>query len=389
MSALHKGEILIVDDTVASLKLLSELLTQVGYIVRKATDGEMALITAIAKPPELILLDIKMPGMDGYETCKHLKAHPDTQHIPVIFLSAMNDTDAILNGFKAGGVDYVSKPYMLEEVLARVCNHLELSRLRRGLESAVSQRTYELQAEVAERELVTQELLLSQQRLQALSANLEEVREAERARLASDLHDELGQSFTVMKLDLTRLIDDTQSKPMQERLQHMLGMLDQAADTVREISENLRPGMLDLLGLAAAVEVYLEKFEQATGINCRFHKDKDRFNLDPRAITALYRVLQESMNNIAKHAEASEINVQLFEHNGEVMLVVEDNGIGVEASKAKKLGQPKKGGFGVIGMSERLRNFGGRFHLDSDPEMGTRIEAYIPLMIDAEKGNSA
>lgn len=139
-----KGQILAVDDTPASLKLLTDILKEEGYEVRSAISGELALHAAASEPPELILLDIRMPEMDGFEVCRRLKANPSTRNVPVIFVSAMSETDEKVQGFRLGVVDFVTKPYQRDELLARVHTHLELNRLRNHLEDLVTERTNEL-----------------------------------------------------------------------------------------------------------------------------------------------------------------------------------------------------------------------------------------------------
>ncbi len=143
---INQNKILVVDDTSASLRLLTDLLTAEGYQVRSAISGELALISASKNPPELVLLDIRMPQMDGYEVCRRLKANPLTSDVPVIFLSAASEIKDKVQGFQLGAVDYVTKPYQREELLARVRTHLELNHLRNHLESLVAERTSELRA---------------------------------------------------------------------------------------------------------------------------------------------------------------------------------------------------------------------------------------------------
>jgi len=135
-----RGNILIVDDTPANLRLLGNMLTQQGYKVRSVISGKMALTTAQAAPPDLILLDIRMPEMDGYEVCQHLKACESTHDIPIIFISALDAAQDKVKAFTAGGVDYVTKPFQLEEVLARVETHLALRDLQKSLRREIIER---------------------------------------------------------------------------------------------------------------------------------------------------------------------------------------------------------------------------------------------------------
>ncbi|MET0010131.1 MAG: response regulator, partial [Candidatus Thiodiazotropha sp. 6PLUC4] len=138
------NKILVVDDNAGNLQLLIELLTEKGYTVYPAINGELAMEFVNSRLPDLILLDIKMPGLDGYEVCRRLKADDNTRQIPIIFLSALEDESDKVKGFLAGGVDYITKPFQPEELLARVGVHLRLQELTKGLEQEVSARTLKL-----------------------------------------------------------------------------------------------------------------------------------------------------------------------------------------------------------------------------------------------------
>ncbi|NVM77103.1 diguanylate cyclase (GGDEF)-like protein/PAS domain S-box-containing protein [Duganella sp. SG902] len=169
-----KGEVLIVEDTPASLKLLSDLLTEAGYYVRQAPNGELALWTAQSRPPELILLDIRMPGIDGFEVCRRLKATPELAQVPVIFLSAQHDTDDKVRGFELGAVDFIAKPFQAEEILARTDAHVKLGRAQKALaserallEERVAERTAELAREVEQRRANEEFLRLASQVFEA------------------------------------------------------------------------------------------------------------------------------------------------------------------------------------------------------------------------------
>ena len=139
-----EADILIVDDTPTNLSLLTQMLAAQGYSVRAAANGQRALESARALPPDLIMLDIRMPGLDGFEVCQELKSHDQTREIPVIFISALDDIQDKVHGFKAGGVDYITKPFQLEEVLARTETHLAMRNLQRRLEEANRKMTAEL-----------------------------------------------------------------------------------------------------------------------------------------------------------------------------------------------------------------------------------------------------
>lgn len=140
----YKGNILAVDDTPASLMLLTEILSDEGYDVSSAISGELALQVAAIEPPDLVLLDICMPEMDGFEVCRRLKNQLATRHVPIIFVSAISETREKVLGFELGAVDFVSKPYQRDELLARVHTHLELNYLRNHLKKLVEERTSEL-----------------------------------------------------------------------------------------------------------------------------------------------------------------------------------------------------------------------------------------------------
>ncbi len=161
----HTNKILVVDDTTANLQLLTNLLAAQGYAVYPASDGELALEFVLSTLPDLILLDIRMPGMDGYEVCRRLKADGRTRSIPIIFISILEDEGDKVKGFREGAVDYITKPFQPEEVLARVRNHLHLRELTEHLEQMVAERTEELtitnqrlHQEAAERRLAEEAL---------------------------------------------------------------------------------------------------------------------------------------------------------------------------------------------------------------------------------------
>lgn len=360
------GEILIVEDTPASLQLLSDLLTQAGYCVRQAQDGEMALLSARERPPELVLLDIRMPGIDGYAVCRRLKADPRTRDVPVIFLSALHEPEDKVSGFKLGAVDYIEKPFHPAEVLARVHTHIELRRLQVGLELRVRERT-------ADHRQAEEKLQASWQQLQELTEFLQTVREEERTRIAREIHDELGQALTALRIDLAWLRgkcggDDQRSA---DKLASAYNLVVKTLDAVRRISEDLRPGMLDQLGLAAAIQHYVAKFSERTGLLCRLSLNREEFEISDKMATAVFRLVQEALTNVARHASAGSATVQIAEENDAIQLAVQDDGCGLAPPSDKKT-------FGLLGMRERVKMLGGDFEIASVPGVGTTVRARFP-----------
>jgi DNA-binding NtrC family response regulator len=200
-TAVRRDRVLIVDDSTANLDLLGQVLEEQGYHVSAAPGGEVALRVATASPPDLILLDVMMPGLDGYETCRRLKASPQTRDVPVLFLSARDETASLVLGFQAGGVDYIVKPFQPEEVLIRVGTHLKISRLARELlekNRELEQRSAELaeanaglRRESLRREKAEEALETADEKLSALTD-----REQERWGLAGFV----GKSRTIGKI---------------------------------------------------------------------------------------------------------------------------------------------------------------------------------------------
>lgn len=167
----EQADILVVDDSINNLKLLADLLSARGYRVRPAANGEMALRSVAESVPDLILLDVKMPGMNGYEVCGRLKAEEKTRLVPVLFISGIENTNSKISGFDVGGVDYITKPFQAEEVLARVRIHLELRRLQLQLERSHSELEKRVQARTAELTRAYQALQASEVRFRGLFEN--------------------------------------------------------------------------------------------------------------------------------------------------------------------------------------------------------------------------
>src|SRR5262245_45312160 len=220
--------------------------------------------------------------------------------------------------------------------------------------------------------------------LTELSQHLIRVSEEEKAKLARELHDTLGSNLTAINMDVNwiqrRLPEAT--REVKERLQRVLQMLTDTVELKHEVIEGLRPSHLDNLGLAFAMRAHCREFSRRTGIACEIDVQGDFDDLDPDASIAFYRIAQEALTNIAKHAQATRVRMQLTRETDGVRLVITDDGVGLAE---ESLSKPKS--HGVVGMRERMRQIGGRFLISRPPSgKGTLVEAFIPATRKAALG---
>ena len=374
---IQEQTLLVVDDDPANLKAMVGHLEQHGLRVTVARDGQEAIERAQRIRPDLILLDVLMRGMDGYETCRRLKDNQSTRDIPVIFMTVLSDTDHRLAGFDAGGADYVAKPFQITEVMARIRTHLELHSLRRQLEiqnEELRRSCDDLEERVSAR---TCELTKSRQQVRELSSFLQNIREEENSRIAHELHDEIGSYLTAVKIDVDwlRVRLGEKNQHLAEKTQSMSALVDEAIGAVRRIASNLRPPMLDDLGLPAAVEWMVDEFGRRTDIQCSLDVFDDEIVIPPAYTTAAFRIIQEALTNVVRHARATRVSVRLHRQEGDGILIeVADNGRGIDRDRIES-----HGSFGLLGMRERARNLGGRFEIRAHDGGGTTVEAFIPM----------
>ncbi len=222
----------------------------------------------------------------------------------------------------------------------------------------------------------------AREELSAFASEAHAILEAEKTRIARELHDELAQSLTALKMDAIWVRDNfpANAQAAAAKLADMLGMLDATVASTRRIAADLRPLMLDDLGLVPAVEWLVQNFGQRTGVACTLTVDEDVELHEPYA-TAVFRIVQESLANVAKHAAASEVHVRIDRVPGSVVLQVRDNGRGFLTNTPRK---PYS--LGLMGLRERTQLLKGNIHIDSQPGQGTRIDVRIPV---AEKEVSA
>jgi len=230
--------------------------------------------------------------------------------------------------------------------------------------------------DITSRNLIEAELRRSQAQLRELATHQETVREEERRGIARELHDELGQYLTALKMDITALTRHVPGNLHEEAQDRLKGMKSVVADTisaVQRMSSQLRPGILDDLGLVPALEWLARDFQERSGIRCELDADEE-LELDERYSTALFRICQESLTNVARHSQATRVQVRLRSADGTVVLSVADNGRGIEKSQ---LEDPHS--FGVIGMRERARALGGEVRFEAAERGGTVVRVVLPM----------
>ena len=221
----------------------------------------------------------------------------------------------------------------------------------------------------------TRELQASFEQLRALAGRLQSIREEERKRVAREIHDQLGQALTAIKLDVSSLVREMPEDQRRQstRTETILTLVDETIRSVRRIATELRPGMLDDLGLVATLEWAGEEFGARTGTQCRLDLPSDDIVVDPDTAVAIFRIFQETLTNVARHANAKEVKARLAVEDGNLTLEVHDNGSGIPGEKLQK-GRS----LGILGMRERATLLGGDLSITGFPGKGTAVRVWIP-----------
>ncbi|HEX8948892.1 MAG TPA: histidine kinase, partial [Dissulfurispiraceae bacterium] len=329
-----------------------------------------------------------LSGMTAFELTKQLlfpRISIWQSHIMTIVFSSAIATLAAL---------FVIRTYLEinrrlhEEIRVRAHVEGELKKYHENLEELINERTEKLsrsnevlKAEVTERKRIVEELKKSREQMRTFAAHLQRVREEERMQIARDIHDVLGQELTGVKMNLSwiakRLPEAgcaADSALFGERVKSLLSLVDHTIRTTRQIATQLRPGILDDLGLVAAIEWQVKDFRERTGISCIFISNAGHVDLGKERSVAVFRILQEALTNTLRHAEASEIHINLNEAHACCILEICDNGKGITDSEIAG-----RDSLGLLGMRERAFLFGGEVSITGSPSEGTRIMVSIPL----------
>jgi signal transduction histidine kinase len=341
--------VLVLEDEPADAELELAALTEGGFeCAATFANGRAAFEAAFAPGRfDLVLADYRLPDYTGLEALEHVRSRDAL--VPFMLVSGALGEERAVEALRSGATDYV-----LKHGLARLA-----SAVRRALEERREH----------ERHLATRKALeLSQERLRALSRRLLEVQEDERGRLARDLHDDIGQALTALKIQLES----------RARVEECVDTVRHTLERVRQLSLSLRPLQLDDLGLVAALRSHLDRQTGIGGLAPHFDAMEAPLGVAPEVETACFRVAQEAINNVLRHARAHNLWLRLFTADGRLALSVRDDGSGFDLEAARRRGAAGAS-LGLVGMEERVALSGGTLDLRSAPGQGTVLLATFPL----------
>jgi len=485
--------ILIVDDLDVNLKLLEEICKNIRVNLIKALSGNEALVKTKGIELALAIVDIKMPGMNGYELALKLNEKKSDVKVPIIFITANYfDEVEVFKGYGSGAVDYIFKPVnahilrskinvfidlfdqkqtilrkaklrkelvdeltisnvnlrkseekyrnyidnapdgifvadetgrnievneaacritgysknellkmsisdvlteeSLEEGLAQFRKMVKLGTLNTELMFKHKNRTTRwwiletvklsetrflgFTKDITKSKKIEEELQKSLEQLQQLSEHIEQARENERLNISRELHDDLGQALTAVKIDLEIIKQQTSDIVVKEKLDNVKALVGNTIKSVQRITSQLRPEIIDDLGLEAAIDWYTKEFSKRYGIEVFLDIDSE-IPISKDKSLPLFRIVQESLTNIARHARAKHVEILLNKQGDVIQLVVADNGVGITEDEINS-----KKSFGIMSMSERTASLGGSFEISRGNDFGSKILVTFPINKD-------
>jgi signal transduction histidine kinase len=369
------SSILVLDDRPADRELLTTLLGHAGYDMREAATGDEALRLARAERPDLIITDILMPSMNGFEFVRRLRSDPHTNSIPVVFCTANYLEDEMRKLATACGVShFILKPSDPEAIVSTVGDVLGSTRtLPRPLGNAEFDRE---QLRLLNAKLVEKvgELEVANAERRKLIGQLVKAHEDERKRIAGELHDDTIQAVLALGMRLDMLAQGAIPPEISSTLEQLRKEAALAVEGLRRLLFDLQPVELASQGLATGLEVCLEQAREKDGL---MHGLVDRTTREPSEATRtlLYRAGREALANVRKHADASRVEVLLDEHGEGYSLVVRDDGKGFDPEQGLRV---RPGHLGLPAMRERVEMAGGRLTVTSRFGTGAALEVWLP-----------
>ena len=351
-------KLLLLEDDPDDAALIQTLLRRSGMQFRAevASDEKEFLAAVQNKGYDAVLADNALPQYSSLKALELIRA--TNPHVAFILVTGTVSEEFAVNIIQQGADDYILKTN-LTRLPAAINNAIEKKRIQQ------------------EKELSQQELKQLNQELRSVSAHLERIREEEQARIAREIHDQIGQQLTGLKMDVSwvkgMLGKKAEPEAILKKLNEMLDSVDEAVKTVRKVASDLRPSILDDFGLIDALDWHSKEFATRSGINVHFKSLVKEINADPAITIGLFRIYQEALVNVARHAAAKNVITVLETSDKKVFLSITDDGKGFDSSIEKKT-------LGLLGMKERAQMIGGTLTINSKPGTGTALFITVPLM---------
>jgi signal transduction histidine kinase len=359
-----KVNILMVDDQPAKLLSYEVILKELDQNLIKARSGREALDQLLKTDIGVVLMDVSMPEIDGFELADMIHQHPRFQKTAIIFISAVHLTDLDqLKAYQRGAVDYISVPIVPELLRAKVSIFADLHRKTRQME-------------------------LLNRELRNLSARLMAAQDEERRRIARDLHDSVGQVVVALSLNngLALLQEDRLSAAASDALRENAQLTQQLSKEIRTISHLLHPPLLDEIGLLPAIKMFADGFAERSRVKVAVELAPEIGRLAPHVEISIFRIVQECLTNVYRHSGSKTAGIKIWP-SGEKLLAVEvrDEGKGIPSENRVSMSAGANQGVGLSGMRERVRELGGTLEIQSS-ESGTRVTAQFPVSTAAAIG---
>jgi signal transduction histidine kinase len=350
MSTKEKVNILMVDDQPAKLLTYEVMLRELDENLIKATSAREALGMLLRMEFAVVLLDVNMPEIDGFELARMIRQHPRFQKTAIIFVSALHVTDLDrLKGYEMGAADYISVPVVADLLRAKVRVFVELHRKAKEMDDLNAQ-------------------------LQQVSGRLMRVQDEERRRIARELHDGLGQELGAIKMMLARIVEEKLDSSKDNLALEGSDIVDHAIQQVRTMSYLLHPPLLDEVGLASALRCYLDGVNKRGRIDISLDIQPQQFPRLARPVeTTIFRIVQEALTNVARHADATRVMLSLHAERQNFVLRIADNGQG-----AHRAAEPAVKSFGLLGVRERAHMLGGAVDIHTAHGKGFALTVTIP-----------
>src|ERR1700689_1875725 len=341
----EKVNILMVDDQPVKLITYEAILGELNENLIKARSGKEALDHLLKMDIAVVLMDVSMPELDGFQLADMIRQHPRFQKIAIIFISAVHLTDLDrLNAYQRGAVEYISVPVVPELLRAKVRVFADLHRK-------------------------TQQLEMLNRDLRTLSARLLAMQDEERRRIARDLHDGIGPLIAALSMNNGLLAQQTKKlgPEVGDVLQQNNQLVEQLSKETRTISHLLHPPLLDEIGLLPAIKMFAEGFAERSSIKVGVDFSPDIGRLTPKVEISIFRIVQECLTNVYRHSESKTASIKIWPSDDKmVSLQVCDQGKGIASERRVSMSQGTNDGVGLSGMRERVRELGGTLDIHSN-----------------------